>query len=202
MTNESNPFPSLPSEFPSKTSGNPRISSISFTSKQIYICAHAHAHWTSFKTVGCEGNQGNTRLSEGCGPVCCSEVKEINVHPRGVIIPMAAKAKTVLKPKFLRAQVSVVGVYQSTQFDRKKAMNKVTQTFNHFFPVLKARIDPLRLEMEFGANDKWRSQLQTLIDDGGFLKFEFAFGLAGEIHTSLCAVSKKGKIVRLNIDTY
>lgn len=66
MTSDVLPFPSLPTKFPSKTSWNPRISSISFISEQMYVCMCAYARAARvFRMVGSEGNQGNTWLAEG-----------------------------------------------------------------------------------------------------------------------------------------
>ena len=77
-------------------------------------------------------------------------------------------------------------------------MSKLTQTVNQFFPALKARIDTLRMEIETGDSDKWRKLLQSQIDAGGFLKLEYAYGLAGEVQTAMYLVSKTGEAVRLN----
>lgn len=85
MTARHKAFPThlskFPSEFPSEWSGDPRISSISFTSKQMYVrarmCAHTggYSKWSEVKEIeeirglqkdfGSEviGNVGNAGLS-------------------------------------------------------------------------------------------------------------------------------------------
>lgn len=66
MTISAFQFPTLPSKFPSKHPGSPRISSISFTSDQMYIHARMCACAAGFlKMVGSEGNQASTRLARG-----------------------------------------------------------------------------------------------------------------------------------------
>lgn len=79
-------------------------------------------------------------------------------------------------------------------------MIKVTNTIHQFFPALIERLSRLRMEMDVGATDAWCQKMQAVIDDGGFLKLEHAFGLAGEVYSSLSLVTKKGEVVKISAD--
>jgi hypothetical protein len=80
--------------------------------------------------------------------------------------------------------------------DMKEAPNIVHQ----FFPVLRARLDQLQLEMEYGASPTWVNQMHALVFDGSFLRLEFGYGRAGEVSTLLSLVTKSGLVVKLNSD--
>lgn len=75
---------------------------------------------------------------------------------------------------------------------------KTTATIASLFPVVRARLTQIQLDVE-SQPQSWHDLLQKAIDNGAFLKIELGYGLGGLVECELNLVGKKGEICRVSI---
>ncbi len=75
---------------------------------------------------------------------------------------------------------------------------KTTHTIAQFFPSMRSQLTAMQLDIERNPID-WHRSLQGAIDQGSFLKIEFALVAGGKVDSRLVLVSPKGEAAEISI---
>lgn len=73
---------------------------------------------------------------------------------------------------------------------------KTTQTLTQFFPIMRDQLTAMQLEVSGDPAD-WHKALQKAIDQGAFLKLEFALVAGGRVDAKLLLVSQRGEVAEI-----
>jgi hypothetical protein len=73
---------------------------------------------------------------------------------------------------------------------------KMTDTIAQFFPIMRSQLTAMQLDVEHNPQE-WHQALRDAIDQGAFIKIEFALVAGGKVDSRLLLVSPKGEAAEI-----
>ena len=73
---------------------------------------------------------------------------------------------------------------------------KMIDTIAQFFPIMRSQLTAMQLDVEHNPQ-AWHQALRDAIDQGAFIKIEFALVAGGKVDSRLLLVSPKGEAAEI-----